>query len=491
MQDQDGRPEEAVPPGTEVSRRQFLKLAGIAGAAVVVGGGLGGVLAACGGGTTATSATTASSVGGAPTTAVGASTTAASVAGKIKIGLITDFSIPQLVNNQRVFEALIDGANKRGGWDVGGSKYTLELIPLDGKSEAATSRSAVQRLVTQDKANVIFGDPMGGAWLSVTEEAKTLTILESMLANVFNPQHKYSFNISMLPVETPVRVNYLPVYTGKQPKKWVGVSEDSIPGQSMLGVQTGIVKMLGYDFEAVSYPTGTSDFTAVATKVLTANPDVCILGMTDTGLFQLMRSLRSASFPGICLCPTEFLPGQLSKIGKLTELDGLITGCFPTATDSPNAIAQEQMADYVAKYGAWDDPDFMGGDIFYAYRAAVQKAGSIDADAVSAVLAAGFENDGPHGKARMVTRPDAGVTDRTVCQVMENLMATVSGGKLTNVQTVNLDDVAKYCAAAWSVPSGPPPGAAPGGAPGGAPPSTAPGAAPSSAPGAGTPPPSS
>jgi ABC-type branched-subunit amino acid transport system substrate-binding protein len=175
-----------------------------------------------------------------------------------------------------------------------------------------------------------------------------------------------------------------------------------------------------------------------------------------------MRSLRAASYPGIFLCPTEFLPGQLSQIGPLTELDGLITGCLPTATDSPNAIAQEQMADYAGKYGAWDDPDFMGGDMFYAYRAAVQKAGSIDADAVSAVLAAGFENDGPHGKARMVARPDAGVTDRTVCQVMEMMIATVSGGKLTNLQTVSLDDVAKYCSAAWSVPSGPPPGAPPG-----------------------------
>jgi hypothetical protein len=82
----------------------------------------------------------------------GATTTAAAPrpqpprwSGKIKIGLITDFSIPQLVNNQRVLEAMIEGANNRGGWDVGGSKYTLELIPLDGKSEAATSRSAVQR----------------------------------------------------------------------------------------------------------------------------------------------------------------------------------------------------------------------------------------------------------------------------------------------------------------------------------------------------------
>ena len=309
VHDQDGRPDEISPSGTGMSRRQFLRIASLAGAAVAVGGGLSGVLAACGGNTTTTTAPSAATT----TVSAGASTSAASAAGKIKIGLITDFSIPQLVNNQRVFEAVVEGANKRGGWDVGGSKYALELIPLDGKSEAATSRSAVQRLVTQDKVNVIFGDPMGGAWLDVTEQAKTLTILESMLPNVFNPQYKYSFNVSMLPIETAVRVSYLPTYVGKQPKTWVGTSQDSIPGQSMLAMQTGIIKSLGGDFQAVTYQPGTSDFTAVTTKILASNPDVCILGMTDTALFQLMRSLKAASYAGICLCPTEFLPGTTQE----------------------------------------------------------------------------------------------------------------------------------------------------------------------------------
>ncbi len=45
------RPEDRVEQGSEhgaVSRRQFLKMAGVAGAALGIGGGLGGLLAACG-----------------------------------------------------------------------------------------------------------------------------------------------------------------------------------------------------------------------------------------------------------------------------------------------------------------------------------------------------------------------------------------------------------------------------------------------------------
>jgi ribose transport system substrate-binding protein len=81
--------------GKTVSRRQFLKLAGIAGATIGVGAGLGGVVAACGGGTTTTTAatpgttaaTTATTTGAVTTVSAGASTTASSAAANLAIPL--------------------------------------------------------------------------------------------------------------------------------------------------------------------------------------------------------------------------------------------------------------------------------------------------------------------------------------------------------------------------------------------------------------------
>ena len=60
----------------EVTRREFLRLAGVAGGVIGLGGGLGGILAACGGGTTTTTGGAATTAGSTPTTA-GAVTTAA------------------------------------------------------------------------------------------------------------------------------------------------------------------------------------------------------------------------------------------------------------------------------------------------------------------------------------------------------------------------------------------------------------------------------
>ena len=81
-----------------VSRREFLKLAGVAGATIGVAGGLGGLVAACGGDeettTTAGADTTAApttTAGEATTTTAGATTTvsaSAEVGREIKVGIV-------------------------------------------------------------------------------------------------------------------------------------------------------------------------------------------------------------------------------------------------------------------------------------------------------------------------------------------------------------------------------------------------------------------
>ena len=77
--------------GKSVSRREFLKIAGIAGATVGMGAGLGGLVAACGGTTTTTTAATTATTSG-PATTAGAGTTVSSGATtgrEIKLGFVT------------------------------------------------------------------------------------------------------------------------------------------------------------------------------------------------------------------------------------------------------------------------------------------------------------------------------------------------------------------------------------------------------------------
>ena len=86
--DRHSEDESGLLEGKTVSRRQFLKFAGLAGATLGVGAGLGGVVAACGSGTTTTTAASTATTGGATTTvSAGAVTTASTAAAKLVIPL--------------------------------------------------------------------------------------------------------------------------------------------------------------------------------------------------------------------------------------------------------------------------------------------------------------------------------------------------------------------------------------------------------------------
>ena len=442
-----------------VSRRQFLKLAGVAGATVAVGGGLAGALAACGSGTTTTTAAgatttagaaTTTTAGGATTTAGATATTAAAGASQvIKIGNLTDFAIPPLVNTRKALEAVVDGVNGDGGYTVGGTNYTLELISYDTKSDPNTARSAVERLISQDKVNVIFGDMTASNWASETEAAKVLALVGTPLTDVYKPEYKYTYVTSKLPTEAPVRLGYLPTYMGKPISKYVLIFPDDPPGQNQMKDTSATLDALGATYEVVTFPASTTDFSAVATKALSLNGDCIIIGGSPVMFGQMYRALDAAGFPGFVTITAEVSLGELNTLIPLTELDGTVTGLMSWDTPTPNAVCQEVVDYYTKKYGKWDDPSF-DIDTFYAFKAALFAAGAADNDKMATALGSGLQFDGPHGASKMIPRADAGVADRTVCLIMEYSDATLMGGQATNYKTVSLADSEKYALTTWA-----------------------------------------
>ena len=192
-----------------VSRRQFLKMAGIAGATVAVSGGLAGALAACGAARRPPRRRRPPPPPRrrAPRPPLRAARPPRRRAGGgtqvIKIGNLTDFAIPPLVNTRKALEAVVEGVNGDGGYKVGDTTYTLELISYDTKSDPNTARSAVERLISQDKVSVIFGDQTASNWATETEAAKVLALVGTPLTDVYKPEYKYTFVTSKLPDRSP------------------------------------------------------------------------------------------------------------------------------------------------------------------------------------------------------------------------------------------------------------------------------------------------
>ena len=146
-----------------LSRREFLKVAGIAGATIAVGAGLGGFLAACGEGgeTTTTGGGVTTTAGGVTTTAGGVTTTAGGAAkDKIRIGYVdadTGIYAPGPLLFQSIWlDTLVADYNANGGLSVDGKKVPIEVVKYDSASDTETLIRLTEKCMTEDKVDLMF-----------------------------------------------------------------------------------------------------------------------------------------------------------------------------------------------------------------------------------------------------------------------------------------------------------------------------------------------
>lgn len=150
-----------------ISRREFLKRAGIAGAALGATGGLGGLLAACGNGETTTTTgaaeTTTTAAGASTTTTAAAETTTSASAGAeagraLKIGFVSpltgklaNFGIPDKYCVDRWNEYAKDGI-------VCGDKknHPIQIIVQDSQSSTDRAFQVAGDLINNDGIDMMM-----------------------------------------------------------------------------------------------------------------------------------------------------------------------------------------------------------------------------------------------------------------------------------------------------------------------------------------------
>ena len=164
--------------GRGVSRREFLKIAGIAGATVGLGAGLGGLIAACGGETTTTTAGPTTTAAGVTTTA-GATTTvsAGPEEGRpIKLGLVSPktgnfavFAISDDWQLGHVREALKDGIVAGDG-----KKRMIEIVVKDSQSDSNRAAQVAADLVQLDNVDMLLASGTPDTCNPVADQGEAL-----------------------------------------------------------------------------------------------------------------------------------------------------------------------------------------------------------------------------------------------------------------------------------------------------------------------------
>lgn len=169
----------------EVSRREFLKMAGVAGAAVGMAGGLGGLLAACGDDeeatTTTAAAETTTTAAGETTTTAAAETTTTAAAGPeqgspLKVGIVVpmtgplaEFGAPTKYLTEKVKEVtggkIVTKDNK---------ERALEWLEYDSQSDSNRAAQVTGDLIQNEKVNLIMAEGGPDSVLGPADQCEAL-----------------------------------------------------------------------------------------------------------------------------------------------------------------------------------------------------------------------------------------------------------------------------------------------------------------------------
>ncbi|MFO1149760.1 MAG: substrate-binding protein [Alsobacter sp.] len=339
--------------------------------------------------------------------ALGAS--ASQAADTIKIGIPVGLSgansvvAPSVVQSA---ELAVEEINAKGG--ILGKKVELEVA--DDGSGAAGAQKAFESLILQKKVDVLISmetSAARNAGLPIVSRNKVPYIYTSFYeGRSCNP---YLYVNAWVPDQqvAPI-VDY---FKDKGAKTYFLVGSDYAFGRGMLAFTKQYIEKTGGKVVGDEYaPMDATDWTAIISKIKAANPDA-IVTSTAGGApnVTLTKQLRAAGIKSLYgnLAVDE---GTAKSMGG--DAEGIfISGSYLTNIDSPAnktflAAMEKKFGTNLKTPNDLSVPQYEG---VYAYKAAVEKAGSTQPDAVIKALAE-VKVDGPRGAIAMSKQRHAPLT---------------------------------------------------------------------------------
>lgn len=333
--------------------------------------------------------------------ALGLTAAAALAADPIKIGIPVGLSgansvvAPSVVQSA---ELAVEEINAKGG--ILGRPVVLEVA--DDGSGAAGAQKAFDSLLFQKKVDALISmetSAARNAGLPIVSRGKKPYIYTSLYEG--RSCNKYLYCNAPVPEQMvgPIVDHFMKKYGAKN---FFLVGSDYAFGRGMLKFTREYIEKHGGKVVGDEYaPMDATDWTAIISKMRSAAPDAIVMS-------------TAGGAPNVTLTKQYKAAGMKALIGNLSVDEGTaksmgadaegtyITASYLTTLDSPKA--KEFMAAMQKKFGASlktpNDLSVPEYDAIYLYKAAVEKVGSLDSDAIVKALAeVSFE--GPRGRVQM------------------------------------------------------------------------------------------
>jgi urea transport system substrate-binding protein len=312
--------------------------------------------------------------------------------------------------------------NREGGIDG----REVELVVVDGKSDPATNSEKAKELVGRDRVNLLMGTGSSAETLAVVPVATQYKVpfvyaLDGELKTCMprDPEKVNPYVFASGPSPEMLLGTFLPDMMERFGKRVYFVGSDYVFPRSLNAVATKAVRDGGGEVLGDSYlPTETTDYAPEIRKIVAAKPDVLFLTLPGSagitfvkqarqfGVFEKMAVTGSATFDTEAYSAIGELSTGVYVVNRYSEkLDGQRNADFVDAFRKANPGFRYPIGPTAAA-GAYG--------VVFAFKAAVEKAESLDGDAVSKALN-GLSLDLPQGKVEV--NPDNHMFDQPVYEM--------------------------------------------------------------------------
>ncbi|GEJ56477.1 ABC transporter substrate-binding protein [Anaeromyxobacter diazotrophicus] len=317
---------------------------------------------------------------------------------------------------------------------VGDKEYKIDLVVVDNKSDKVEAANAAQRLVDQDKVNVVLGS--WGSSLSmaagpIVKDKKIPAVAMSATNPLVTKGNDFYFRVCFIdPFQGTVMANY--AAKDLKAKKAViirEVSNDYSVGLARFFADS--FKKLTADPAAIlaelNYNTNDQDFTAQLTTVKSMKPDVIFAPGNYTESALIIKQARELGITAPFLGGDTWEAPEFIDVGR-QAVEGAVLSTF-FATEVPITPTSKEFLDaYRKKYQK--EPaavTALGFDGYLVARAAIERAGSLDGTKIRDALLA---TQSFPGAAGLITfDQDRNATKSAVIKVVKD-------GKFTYLTTV-------------------------------------------------------
>jgi branched-chain amino acid transport system substrate-binding protein len=283
--------------------------------------------------------------------------------------------------------------NDAGGINVGGQKYIIELISIDDRGTADGGRAAGRKAVYDQGIKYIIGSSSGPATVAmqeITDPAKVFTFSTTWVDAVTSPDKPYS-------------LAYLFTSVWLYPALYKSLAESHPEWKKVAMINSSTRPDIGRDCKVgIAYggqeliiekvvTDATQDFTPVLTAILAKNPDIIdTAGVPPLGQALIAKQARMLGYKGPLATAMNVPVFALWKIAGKEAFNNYWSGASidPTVPDPRLPGAHEYYLKWLKFY---PDTDFMMPSILfydmpYIYKAAIEKAESIDTTKVMKVM---------------------------------------------------------------------------------------------------------